>query len=1239
MTHGGKHLPYLRWVVPVWFVGVLCCLPVSFAWAQSDLAIDAIKQVPAKALPNQTLNLEFCFINKGGVRNPIGFKVSVFLSKDKTITTQDLNIHDFLVQILIPPSNGTHCHKETVTIPAVPPTGAVYLGAIVDSDNRIQEVLETNNTLAVPISFPGADLVVDTITGVPLSGQPNQQVSVNVCIKNIGQADLINAFRVAVVHSTDSKIEPFDHLIADVSIGSIKAGARLCRSFSGKLAATLVPGKNWIGALVDSGEVIDEEREDNNTLSQTFSHAAPDLLLLSFSGTPPTAKPGAPLALRACLKNIGQVDARKVVVAFYHSEDATINPNLDTFLGSNTIAIVPAGASVCTTVTTKLPSALQKRNNWLGVVLDPFGEVDEISEQNNTDVARFLNDDIVPDLEILTFTGLPVAATPGTPMTLTLCVINKGSGDALPFRVSLYLSLDDQIEPQKDFEVVYFDVVGLAKGANSCRVLNVDVPATLPPEQSSWFGLVADSLGVLRETNKSNNVQKKPFFVKKYDIADYEVNTLTLSSSSLKVGESVTITSCVTNNGKGEALPFEAQLYFSRDTSLDREKDQVLATMSVAKRLKQGEQECLKFIVKVPPGVMPGGSHSFGIFVDPKEHILELEENNNAKVVSFTVAAFSLPDLVIDSISGVPGVMNAEQSFTAQVCVENKGPGSLNAPFEVALYYAADGQFATSSAVELGRVTSNAGVANQRKLCVTIPAKLKTGLPGGKGFVGAIVDPSDLISETSQANNTSQAKTLRLKGPDLVFASLTLTPSQGFPGASMQVEVCLRNSGTTDVSKPFVIELLDTGDPTNLSTATKIGEITYSAVELSNLRPGLAADCKTALPTIPQLPAGRRFLVAVADRQKILGEEKVENNTLSRPYVVRSNTLPNLTVLSASAQPAWATLSDKVDVEICIFNGGTATTQQATLTLYFLSSRTDVPQNKLADTSFAALQASGQACTKLKVPIPLTASLGTRWLAAEIDSGKVITEANEIDNVFIAPIELLRSLDQDQDGVPYGVDCEDNNDKVFPAHQGKPASKEICDGVDNDCNGQIDEDFPRVGALCEVGEGACKRVGNYVCNTTFSDVVCNAVQGKPEGELCNLRDDDCNGLIDDSESACESGFLCVKGQCIKAPTPEPTQEGVEENPVDTVGELVAPDGGVLPEGPSPEPLVENTNGSGLPECFPFCQPSVTPDSGGEAGCGCATSSGAAGMWSWLMMVLWLAALGWRRRQAHPAQRR
>jgi hypothetical protein len=69
----------------------------------------------------------------------------------------------------------------------------------------------------------------------------------------------------------------------------------------------------------------------------------------------------------------------------------------------------------------------------------------------------------------------------------------------------------------------------------------------------------------------------------------------------------------------------------------------------------------------------------------------------------------------------------------------------------------------------------------------------------------------------------------------------------------------------------------------------------------------------------------------------------------------------------------------------------------------------------------------------------------------------------------------------------------------------------VCDGIDEDCDEFVDEDFAGESTTC--GEGACGAGGAFEC--LGGEPIDSCSPGEPLPEICNEVDDDCDGSIDD----------------------------------------------------------------------------------------------------------------------------
>ncbi len=117
--------------------------------------------------------------------------------------------------------------------------------------------------------------------------------------------------------------------------------------------------------------------------------------------------------------------------------------------------------------------------------------------------------------------------------------------------------------------------------------------------------------------------------------------------------------------------------------------------------------------------------------------------------------------------------------------------------------------------------------------------------------------------------------------------------------------------------------------------------------------------------------------------------------------------------------------------------------------------------------------------------------------------------------------------DSDGDGVAAPADCDDNDPAIFPG------AAESCNGLDDDCNGSIDEGDPGGGAACGTGQPGVCAAGTKHC--LVGGLVCQSnTPATPES--CDGLDNDCNGAIDDSAASAPVWHRDVDGDGFGSPT-------------------------------------------------------------------------------------------------------
>ena len=488
--------------------------PLQLVAPGIDLTITQPYLYPGVTAPGNTVNAN-CYVQNLGNSIAASSTVGYYLS-----TNQVLDAGDVLLTTTPGYSLGAGQYSSRYEYPTIPVgtvPGNYYLLFVADPQNMVAETNEANNvaSAALLVVAPGIDLLIMQSALSVSSVPPGFNINGNCIIQNAGNA-IAASSTVGYYLSTNQVFDASDILLNTTVGAALPSGQNAGRAASLLIPAGTAAGNYYVLFVVDPQNAVAETNEANNVAAQALTVLGP------FMGT--VVPVGSATTVTTCATTV--------------YDNGGYGNYADNSNGSLTLLPATPGALVqlvFTSFVTEQGYDVVRIFDGTSVnapLLGTFSGYQLPLPVVATNAAgaltvQFISDGSVslagfeatasctiapePDLLLTQIGASPSSVRAGSNLVLSATVANQGAGPAASSAVGYYLS-SNQLLDASDRLLGTSAGQGLGANLDDTRQLAATVPANVPA--GAYYVLfVADPLGVVSETNETNNLAALPVTV------------------------------------------------------------------------------------------------------------------------------------------------------------------------------------------------------------------------------------------------------------------------------------------------------------------------------------------------------------------------------------------------------------------------------------------------------------------------------------------------------------------------------------------------------------------------------------------------------------------------------------------------------------------------------------------------------------------------------------------------------
>ncbi|MED5374945.1 MAG: CARDB domain-containing protein, partial [Candidatus Thermoplasmatota archaeon] len=514
-----------------------------------------------------------------------------------------------------------------------------------------------------------------------------------------------------------------------------------------------------------------KELSQNDVVMETVARSSPDLTVDYLSASWTSADAGDSKSISTRIKNDGSSSSGSFRWGLYLSTDRTITTS-DLLLDDWSQSSISSGSTRSSTKTVTIPSSITGGYYYVGMIVDINNQVSESDENNNYDydsgrVRVYELPDLVPRTTSSSC-STPTTGTVGDYLTSSISIqyendVSSTHGQSTgAFYWAMYLSTDSTITTSDT--QVGSDQYSSSLSSGSYRTDSLSSSTRIPSSMNAgtyYWGYILDVDSDVDEVSESNNARTCNQITLQEDLPDLEAASVSTSSSSAIMGDTITVQYRINNIGTDYSGSFYWKLYLSTDSTITT-SDTFVDEFSESSISGGSYRSGYEYNVPIPTGMNPG-YYYLGLIADNRDGVNELDETNNIVSSSSRIDIEEPADLVPDNPSG-PSTAQAGQQVSISWRVDNIGDDT-SGWFYWEMYLSTDSTITTSD-MKLGSTQQASSISGGSYRSGTYSPTLPGNLAQGTYYFGIIVDSTSRVSEGDETNNVEVGNSLYITVPD-----------------------------------------------------------------------------------------------------------------------------------------------------------------------------------------------------------------------------------------------------------------------------------------------------------------------------------------------------------------------------------------------------------------------------------------------------------------------------------------